>query len=199
MIYMHAFLGAIALLMGAIALISTKGGGTHKKYGRYFFYTMLASASLAVIIALLPSHANPFLLSLGIFSCYLLISGYRALNFKSNHACFIDIGLSISMLITGVLMIIAPIVHSGRINTILTLFGIIASVLSINDLKLYKNTLKLNNSWLGLHIGKMTGAYIASITAFIVVNELLPGIYGWIAPSILGGLYISLSIRKTKN
>ena len=44
--------------------------------------------------------------------------------------------------------------------------------------------------WLYQHISKMSGGYIAAVTAFVVVNEFIPGIYGWLSPTVIGTIYI---------
>jgi len=36
----------------------------------------------------------------------------------------------------------------------------------------------------------MVGGYISEITAFVIVNEVFLGIYGWFIPGIVGGFYI---------
>jgi len=56
----------------------------------------------------------------------------------------------------------------------------------------------LQEHWLPLHLGKITGGYISAFTAFVVVNQYLPGIIGWILPGMIGGIYITLSVRKIK-
>jgi hypothetical protein len=44
----------------------------------------------------------------------------------------------------------------------------------------------------------MMGGYISAVTAFIVVNQLLPGVYGWIAPGVIGGVLIAVWSNKYK-
>ena len=47
----------------------------------------------------------------------------------------------------------------------------------------------------------MTGGYIAAVTAFFVVNEILPGIANWFVPGVIGGAYIAWwikSLNRTK-
>jgi len=39
-------------------------------------------------------------------------------------------------------------------------------------------------------LGKIVGSYIVTAKAFIVVNGFIPNIWGWIAPSIIGGIII---------
>ena len=82
MIYIHAALGGIALISGGAALIARKGKRIHNMSGKVFYITMLSSAALALIIAIMPGHENPFLFCIGLFSSYFIITGYRSLKFR---------------------------------------------------------------------------------------------------------------------
>ena len=82
LIYVHAAFGGLALLSGGIALSAKKGRKLHKRSGKFFYYFMLSSALLSLVIALFPNHISPFLFCIGIFSTYLIISGYRSIRLK---------------------------------------------------------------------------------------------------------------------
>ncbi len=199
LILLHAGFGGIALLAGLVSMIAKKGRKVHKKSGLLFYYSMLISAITAMVVALLPNHENPFLFAVGIFSMYFILTGKRALKYKhKNPNLKIDRWISIVMIITGMLMIFLPIVISKSIHIILCVFALVGIVFSVRDLSLYKNPEKLKNSWLKLHLGKMIGAYISATTAFVVVNEFFPGMYGWFIPGIVGGFFIAYWIRKLK-
>lgn len=200
LIYTHASFGAIALLSGLISIVVKKGNSVHKKAGLLFFYSMLLSGIIAMLVAVLPNHESPFLFSVGIFSLYFVLTGYRALKYKlKNVNLKLDRLISKIMIVTGVLMIVLPIIVSQRINTILIVFAIVGIVLSVRDLRLYKNPKQLRKSWLKLHLSKMLGGYISATTAFVVVNEFFPSIYGWFVPGIIGGFFIAYWIRKVNN
>ncbi|MBK7959438.1 MAG: hypothetical protein IPK03_15945 [Bacteroidetes bacterium] len=51
-----------------------------------------------------------------------------------------------------------------------------------------------------MHIKRMSGGYIATITAFIVVNNkgYVPDLVGWLGPGIIGGVLIGMAIKKIK-
>ncbi|MEM6687270.1 MAG: DUF2306 domain-containing protein [Bacteroidota bacterium] len=192
LIYVHAALGSIAFITGFIAIITKKGGTAHKKSGIVFYYSMLAAALSALVIAVLPKHENAFLFTIGLFSSYFIISGYRALRFKKpNPIVWFDKMIAIAMGITSVCMIFYPVITTGNINIVLTIFGSIGTVFAIRDLVLLHNIKKLRKTWLKHHIGKMMGGYIAAVTAFIVVNQFIPGIAGWLIPSIFGTAYMN--------
>jgi len=192
LIYIHATLGSIAFIAGFIAIIAKKGNKLHKKSGIIFYYTMLFSAISALVIAVLPKHENAFLFTIGLFSSYFIITGYRALRFKkANPALLLDKIISVLMILTGIVMIGYPLLFTGKLNTVLAIFGTVGILFATRDLLLFKNPKKLRKAWLKLHIGKMLGGYISAVTAFIVVNQFIPGIAGWLVPSVFGVAYMN--------
>ena len=197
LIFIHAALGGLALCTGLIAMITKKGSMPHRKSGKVFFYSLLSSAFTALFISVLPNHTSPFLFVIGLFSAYLTIGGFRAISFKKkNQKLVFDTVLAWLMIVTGITMIVYPILIYGKLSIVLSIFGAIGCLLAIQDLRGFKNKETLRKKWLNIHLSKMTGAYIASFTAFIVVNNFIPGIYGWLAPSFFGTVYIVYQSRK---
>jgi uncharacterized membrane protein len=197
LIYIHAIFGGVALLTGFISLVSKKGEVVHRKSGKLFYYSMLFSAITALIISVLPKHESPFLFSIGLFSSYFILTGYRALNFKMDEVnLLLDKIISWSMMLTGVIMIGYNPIFNHKINIVLTVFGIVGLIFSVRDLVLYKDLKRLKKSWLKLHLGKMIGGYISATTAFVVVNNFFPSFYGWFIPGIIGGIYIAYWMKK---
>ena len=195
--YIHAPLGGIALLTGGIALIVKKGNNVHKKSGKIFFFSMLFSAISAFIISVLPNHESPVLFSIGLFSTYFLISGLRSLRFKHKEFQLkTDKIIAYIISLTGITVILYPILLFSKLNIILTVFGVIGIVFGLRDLKLFKDIKNLKKNWLKLHLGKMTGGYIAAVSAFFVVNQILPGIWNWFVPGIIGSGYITYWMIK---
>ena len=197
LIYTHAFLGGVSLLSGAIALMVKKGNNVHRKSGKVFYVSMLISAISALIISVLPKHENPFLFAVGVFSTYFLIGGVRSLQYKeANVNLSIDKIIAYLITLTGIAMILFPIIAYSGINIILLVFGIASSVIGVSDIILFKNKEKNQKSWLRSHAGKMTGGYLAAVSAFFVVNNILPGVWNWFVPGILGSVYITYWMRK---
>ncbi|WP_036194690.1 DUF2306 domain-containing protein [Maribacter antarcticus] len=199
LIYVHASFGAMALFFGSMALMVKKGSRWHKRCGSIFYYSMLASALISLVVAVLPGHYNPFLFSIGIFTVYLLLSGYRALSFREKVLSLkLDKAISLTVIGVGAAMVLGPIVFGGIVNIVLFVFGAAAAVFGIRDLKMFKKPQTLKGQWLKIHLGKMTGAYIASVSAFLVVNDFLPSLLNWFLPTILGSLYITYWMFKIK-
>ncbi len=158
---------------------------------------MLFSAISAINISVLPNHESPFLFSIGLFSTYFLFSGLRSLKFKQKEF-ELKTDKIIAYLITliGISMILYPIIFNSKPNIILTVFGTVGIVFGLRDLKLFQDTERIKKNWLRLHLGKMTGGYIAALSAFFVVNQILPGIWNWFVPGIIGSVYITYWIIK---
>ena len=174
-IYIHAFFGGIGLLAGFGSVIFKKGSRNHKQSGKLFSIGMIISSLISLPICWLPKHENIFLFLIGIFTIYLVLSGNRVLGFRrKSKADFTDKLISATLLVSAVLMLA---------------FGIL-------DFKFYKTMDQSKISQ--VHIGKMTGAFTASITAFLVAGIQLNGLIYWILPSLLAGIFISYWTRKVQ-
>ena len=72
------------------------------------------------------------------------------------------------------------------------------------DFSNYRGQVKEKNYWLLMHLQRMTGAYIASATAFLVVNAKyipfeLPAFVFWLLPTaVLTPLIVSWSKKYSK-
>ncbi len=199
LIYVHAAAGGVALAAGGVSLLVHKGGGAHRRAGRVFYYAMLGSALLSLVIAVLPGHYSPFLFSIGIFTAYLLVSGYRSLRYKQATVLLVrDRALAYFIVLVGLAMVLAPPVLAGGFEPVLLTFGSIAVFLGLRDLSHFRDPVGLREKWLRLHLAKMTAAYTAAVTAFLVVNESLPGLWNWFAPLAVGGGVIAYWIRRTR-
>ncbi|MBE0393761.1 hypothetical protein [Flavobacterium sp. PL002] len=201
LIYIHAFFGGIGLITGVGSIISKKGTNTHQKLGKLFSVGMLTSSVLSLLICWIPKHHNLFLFLIGIFTIYLVVSGNRAIKFKSkNKADLFDKIISGTMLLLSLVMILIGIycVLNNITNGILfVFFGSLGLFMTVKDFLFFKNVSKNKNNWLQKHIGKMIGALIASITAFIVAGLGIGNLITWITPSIIGALYIIYWNQKT--
>ncbi|MCK8522936.1 hypothetical protein M0D21_15265 [Aquimarina sp. D1M17] len=204
LIYIHAFLGGLGLISGLFSVITKKGSSFHKKFGKLFSIGMIGSSLISLPICWLPNHKNLFLFLIGLFTIYLVLAGNRALSFKNKHkkgANLLDKLISGAMLFFSIVMIIIGIygITNAIDNSVLFLFfGVFGAFMTIKDFKFYTTFSTSKNAWLKNHIGKMIGAFIASITAFIVAGIGIGSLIAWITPSILGTFYIIYWNRKVK-
>lgn len=198
LIYAHAGFGLIALSIGLIALSTRKGRKVHRMTGKVFVVSMFLSSVISVIVAVQPEHENSFLLCIGIMTIYMVVTGYRCLSYKSiQHNYLLDYIFTTIVFVSSLFMILYVPIAYGKIHPLFTIFGALGLTLTVQDFFLYRNKEKLRKGYLKMHIGKITGAYIASVTAFIVVNWEF-GIYGWVAPGIIGSFYMAYWNKRLK-
>lgn len=204
LIYVHAFFGGIGLITGIGSIIVKKGGNLHRRMGKLFSIGMITSSSISIPICWMPKHLNLFLFLIGIFTIYLVLAGNRALTFKlksKTEADRIDKLISGAMLFASVIMIsigIYCVLNSITNGILFVFFGGFGFYMTIKDFMFFKNLSKTKNKCLTQHIGKMIGALIASITAFIVAGIGIGNLIAWITPSIIGTLYIIYWSRKVQ-
>ncbi len=204
MIYVHAFFGGLGLLSGLTAILVKKGSVPHKKMGKVFSISMIVSSLISIPIAWMPNHENIFLFLIGLFTIYLVVSGNQILTFKSAKklkANWTDKLISGSMLVVSFVMLIWGVLllifgkNAGYLFLFFSAFGF---SLTIRDFRFYSSLLINRKLWLSNHIGKMIGAFIASVTAFFVAGMGFDTIVAWMLPSVLGTVYIVFWRRKVK-
>ncbi len=202
LIYVHAFLGGVGLLTGTLDIIVRKGGNIHVKAGKVFSVAMIGSALISLFVARMPGHENLFLFLIGIFTIYMVLAGNRALTFKPNikqQANITDKAISGAMLAGSLVMIaigIYGIIEKAPNNVLYVFFGGVGLFMTINDFKMFRTFKEHKSAWLTIHIGRMVGALIASITAFMVAGLNFHNLLAWLSPTILGVPYIIYWSRK---
>lgn len=205
LLLLHIAAGTVALLCGAAALMAVKGRKGHKQTGQVYNYCMYVVGLSALVMTIL--RFNPFLLSISVFTLYLTFSGMRAMQYWREGRATLTLREKLPYLLaaaTALFMILYPIalmvMARSAFVPVLSVFGGIMLVLSLKDLQLIADettTGKQNRIWLMQHIGKMSGSYIAAITAFLVNNvSIKPSWIVWILPTVVGTVLTTLATRK---
>jgi hypothetical protein len=196
-IIIHAALGGISLLSGMIASLVTKGSEHHKMAGRIFYYAGVLAISLCFLVICFPGHWNPFLLTIGIFSLYFLIIGFRSRRYQLlSHSFFVDKVWTWVMATCCVAMIVVPIILFQTINIVTAVFGLLGLTISFRNLFAFAEAKHIRIAWLRFHIIHMSAGLISMVSAFMVVNNFLPSLFNWFLPTIIGTILISLSLKK---
>lgn len=202
---LHILSGFTGLLLGTLLLIRKKGDVIHKKLGKVFTLAIVSTGLCAFYLSYV--HPNLFLFIVGVFTIYLSISGYRMIHLKKAHLGqkpkIGDTILTILMLISSIIFFYIGIKYmlvKQIFGIVYILFGSISLRLCSIEYKAYSG--KVTDRLYGLknHIGRMTGAYIAAFTAFLVINNtFLPQVLAWSLPGIIGGIFIGRTLRKLKS
>lgn len=82
-LFVHIVFGSSALITGAIALSTQKGGRWHRLSGQLYFLSMTVVFLTALIVAIF--KFNRFLFLIAFLSYYSVFSGVRALKLKNLH------------------------------------------------------------------------------------------------------------------
>src|SRR3989442_13592464 len=72
--------GTLALFVAPIPMLTAKGGRTHRRWGKVYFWAMAVVAATAIVLAIWKPVV--FLALLAVFSFYSAFYGYRALSRK---------------------------------------------------------------------------------------------------------------------
>lgn len=188
LVIIHITGGSISLLLGSYILLTKKGTAKHTLIGTIYFYAMLTAALVALPMSYI--HPNYFLFIVGIFTAYMLLTGKRYLKKKStNDVTQIDWILSLLMLAFGASFIflgILRIIHASLFGIVFLSFGSISILFVYKDYLNFTGKTTIKNFGLVTHLQRMIGSYIASITAFLVVNNrILPPVVAWLLPTAL--------------
>jgi hypothetical protein len=188
-IAIHIAAGSLALAIGLIAIIASKGKKLHRLTGRLFLILM-SVVIITGLIGVFVYGRNTFLLVITVLSGYQAFSGYRVIKTKSNSPKFIDIGICLLSLLSvlyflyyfkSIGMIWSPVIIYSTVGW---LFLMIAY-----DLGRYFIPAKIyRNLWIYEHILKMVSAFTGLLSAFsgTVFPHYQP--YSQFIPSILGTL-----------
>jgi uncharacterized membrane protein len=190
-LFLHIICGGTGLLLGSIILSLKKGNKVHKLLGKIFSVAMLVAGITSLILASM--HPNKFLFAVGVFTIYMVATGWSYMylkNIAKGQKVFLFNWL---ILIASVICSfwflyigISSLIKSNTFGIVLIVFGLICLLMAWQDYKIYNGKLKYKNYWLVMHIQRMVGAYIASCTAFAVVNapEKL-SIVAWLLPGCI--------------
>jgi hypothetical protein len=202
LLIIHILSGFTSLITGGIASFTRKGGKGHRKAGRWYFWGMTGVFFTAIAISVLKGLL--FLFMVGFFSYYFVVRGYRLLYLKglgrTQKPAAIDWLIMSCALIFGVSLLAWAITQKLAGNSfwpVPMVFGVIAAGFAVADIRLYRNGPSSKQHWLTGHIASMGAGYVATWTAFVVTNvRYLPPVLVWLAPSLIGGILIIISIRR---
>lgn len=208
LLIIHIVSGSAALIGGLAAIVARKSKGLHSRAGTVYYISMYVVGATAITMTLI--RFNPFLLAIGLFAVYLTYTGRKAITmFRATEPWkpqFSQLLPSYLALAVSVFMIGWPMVRmfmEGHFFVpILGVFGLILFLNAWQDVKALREVSNLfprNRMFLLMHIGKMSGAYIATVTAFLVNNvSTNPAWIAWLLPTLIGSPLIARSIRIWK-
>lgn len=201
LLILHIIGGFTSLVLGLFIMLTKKGDKRYKFVGKIYFYAMLIAAIVAIPMSYL--HPNYFLFLMSVFAIYMLLTGLRYLNKKKlDNITPVDWLLTITMLLFALAFILFGIINITKGNyfgVVFIVFGSIGLLFVYQDYSNFTGKSKIKNYFLTTHLQRMAGSYIASATAFLVVNnKILPSIIAWLLPTLILVPLIITWTRKYK-
>jgi hypothetical protein len=199
--WLHIAAGTVALFVAPGAMLTVKGGPTHRRWGKVYFWAMALVAATAAMLGLW--RPNIFLTLLALFSFYMAFSGYRSLFRKRPAqgqgpqridwiAATLTLVASVAMIVLG---LVRPAPAWQRVRFVPVVFGVLGIVLAGLDLAKFVRPSEDRHAWWFAHMGGMLGSYIATVSAFSVVNfTFLSTTARWLWPTVIGTPLITLWI-----
>ena len=200
LVLLHILSGTGAVIGMFGALTSHKGGLWHRRMGKLYVYSMAIALLLATAVSLLT--ANIFLGLIGFFSAYLVYTGWRTAVVRDGKRSAIDKLSALAMILCAIAMMgygIYQVVTGQLLGTALIVFGVFALGPAWQDAKRGDAWPKAKER-IVLHLNRMGGASIATMTAVFVVNvQTNPAFIAWLLPTMVGTPLIIYWTRRTLN
>jgi hypothetical protein len=204
MVMVHGGLGTLALLAGLGAALAPKRRGWHVLSGRVFAVTLLVS--LLAIAGPILLRRNVFMMGLGAVAWFAIIEGWRALRrYRGTLQAAPDIvdyavvavtgAMAVGLAIFGLWVLVRT---ANPLAAVCLGFAALAGVLLWASIRRWRAEVT-RRQWLAVHIGHMSGALGAAVTAAAVVN--LEGWFGswqwvlWVGPTVVSTVWGQRAIR----
>ena len=207
----HVAAGFTALVMAPLAMMTQKGGSQHRRWGKIYFWAMFAIFVTA--LALVYFRPNFFLFMISILSFYGAFAGYRALYRKrpalgAGPLWLAWLGAGVAAVAGLVFLAWGGLTAFGLLATeIPPVFGLVGvgfgvslGLYAVSDIRSFLQPSPDRNWWWYYHIARMSGSYIAAVTAFTVQNVTrhMPADLAWlpwVLPALIGTPLIARTIR----
>lgn len=190
LLFLHILAGTMALGAAGTAVGSAKGRALHRRAGRVYTLAMLITGTTALTLAVL--DPNAFLFAVGVFSLYLVFTGWRSAVVRSGRPGRADHAGGALMALAGAGMIgwgaygLIAQAGAGAQPVILIVFGSIGLAMALADWRAWRQGPVAGPDRIARHLGRMLGGTIATITAAAVVNlDFLPDLAVWLGPTVL--------------
>lgn len=195
---LHVAAGFTALVVAPVAMLTAKGGATHRRWGKVYYRAMVVVALSAIVLGVL--RPNLFLTLLAVFSFYTAFSGYRAVRARRPDAKRPDVvgwavagitfAASVALVVLG---LVAPSAAWRQIGVVSVVLGGVGILLASRDIATMARPPADRMAWWYSHMSRMLGSYIAAVTAFSVINfTMLPLTARWLWPVVVGTPLITL-------
>ncbi|MCO7222854.1 DUF2306 domain-containing protein [Pleionea sp. CnH1-48] len=177
MIYVHVISGAIALILGTIALSTAKGKISHRKAGKFFSISLLIASASAAYLAY---NANDFVY-ISILAFYLALTSWLTVSKQENTIDYKDISAFLLIVVVAFNLIQSGITAAnspdGRLNDLPAMayyiFASIATASALLDLRMIVARGIQGKHRIIRHLWRMLFAFIMAVASFLA-QDIFP-------------------------
>ena len=180
----HIVAGGLAIILGAVALVASKGATVHRRFGLMFFYAMLTMGISGSILALRQSLLNSNVLG-GFMSAYFVVTGLTAVRpvtdwtRKLNAAALsVAIGLALVEISLGVKAMASP---DGVIDGVpffaLFFLATVTTLAAAGDVRLMRSKALRAAPRLARHLWRMCFALFIAAGSFFSIRERVAKVF----------------------
>ena len=188
-LWLHIAAGIVALGAGVVALVTAKGGLTHRRAGKGFLVSMaVVVGTVFPLLAIDPTSNRVFLSLVAVFSGYLAFSGYRVLSRKrpADEAMPVDWVAAVAAVLASLALGgwgLGRLAGGETFGIVLVVFGTIGLGFGGYDLRAFRAA-DGGSEWMVTHLQRMIGAFIATVSAVSAVNlTTVLGAAAWLWPT----------------
>ncbi len=185
LLVIHITGGVLALISGVVAIGVQLFKGPHRAHvvaGRLFVTGMIMVVVSALPLSVLISSV--LLALIGVFSGYLMLVGLRLAKNRKGRPQPFDWVLDAIMLTGSVVMVVVGVISWANQGVVLVVFGLLGAALAGGHaFALHRGVIR-GRERIATHLQFMFAAYIATLTAFLVVNDVF-GIFAWFLPTVI--------------
>jgi len=198
--WIHIAAGMLALVVAPGAMVTVKGGRAHRRWGKIYFWAMATVAVTALVLA--AWRPNYFLLMVAVFSFYLAFSGYRALYRKRpGDVGPLDWTATLATLVASAGLAVFGLVQPSpvwqRLGVVAIVFGVIGAIVAGRHAWHFVRPSADVRAWWFDHMIGMLASYIATVTAFSVVNfTFSPPVARWLWPTLVGTPLVAIWVSS---
>lgn len=194
LLFIHIAAGSVALAAGTVAALAPKGRQVHSRSGVVFAAAMALCALAGLVISLMKN--NGFLLAISMFTLYLVSTGFlfgTRRQMQNLRRALRPVG-AVGLLFAAYMLWVGW-QSGGQALMVLGTFGTMLAGFSVADLAMPLRPA----SRIARHAGRMGGAFIAAVTAVLVVNvNMEPAWVLWLGPTVVGTLLLTVGIGRWK-
>lgn len=168
----HIGAGAVALVVGFVALYAAKGAGLHRRSGTVFVYAMVAMAMLGAAIAGVWGPAAATNVPVGLLSTYLVITALTTVVPERRGSRAGSIGLMLGASTVGLFMFssaLQALARGGKSSAFavpLLVFTAVGLLGAAGDLHVLRRGARTGAARLRRHVWRMCTALLIAVLSF---------------------------------